>query len=512
MLGNLVTSALGFVRQYVIARYFHAYQSDAFFAAYTVPQMFYDLAIGGAIAAALIPTFTRLQKDDRDHFWQVVSAVFVLASAVVIVLIVVLEIGAAPLMNLIAAGFRTSRGHRRLTLSIELVRLMLPTLFFWALSAVSLAALYSLGRRVAASFATACFHLGIIVVGYVVGVRLGMGVAALSLGAIAGAAAQFAVQIPSLWRARGKGWVWLTTRIDLRDPMVRKIVILYGPVALGIVVSIAGQIADVEFKSHLHSAGWYSDMQYATTLVQFPVGIVVAALGLAVLPMISSDAAAGQLDAFKSKLGLGFRLVLVLMVPAALGLMLLGQPIANLLFHHGQLSAGQTVQIGRALLGYAPQLPFIGIDQLLIFAFYARHNTVVPMLAGVAGVCVYVISALVLDHIFDFQVLGLAIANTLQIVFHMTLLLILLTRWIGTVEVRSTLVTLGKVVVATAGMCLGLAAVHALTSANFAGALATVLNVAAPMAAAVVIYLAALYLLKLNEMSVLAASIRARLG
>ena len=113
---------------------------------------------------------------------------------------------------------------------------------------------------------------------------------------------------------------------------MRKILFLYGPVALGILVSMAGQIADLEFKSSLSGTGRYSDMQYATTLVQFPVGIVVAALGLAVLPMISSDAAGERLGEFKDKLGLGFRVVLVLMVPAALGLMLLGGPIASVIF------------------------------------------------------------------------------------------------------------------------------------------------------------------------------------
>src|ERR1039458_6275491 len=106
MLGNLVTSALGFVRQSVTAGYFSHVQTDAWFAAYTVPQMFYDLIIGGAIAAALIPSFTRLAQAGKEDFWRVVTTIFVLAGLVVLVMIGVLEIAAHPFMALIASGFK----------------------------------------------------------------------------------------------------------------------------------------------------------------------------------------------------------------------------------------------------------------------------------------------------------------------------------------------------------------------------------------------------------------------
>ena len=508
MLGNLATSVLGFVRQFVTGTYFHGPQTAAWFAAYTVPQMFYDLVIGGAVAAAMIPTFTRLAEANREDFWRVVTTVFLLAAAVILILIGILELSAAPLMSLIAAGFQQKGGHRSLVLSIELVRVILPTLFFWGLSAVALAALYAVGRRVAASFATACFHLGIIVAAILLGHVLGLGIVALPIGAVAGAASQFLVQVPSLWQTRRSIATWIGKRVDFHDPAVRRILILYGPVAAGILVSMAGQIADLEFKSQLRPVSRLSDMQYATTLIQFPVGIIVAALGLAVLPMISSDAAAQRMGEFKQKLGLGFRVVLVLMVPSALGFVLLGQPIATLLFHHGDLSAGQTAQIARSLLGYAPQLPFIGIDQLLIFAFYARQNTVTPMLAGVLGVCVYVAFAFLL---FPMGVLGLAIANTLQITVHAILLLVLLTRAVGWIEGRELGITLGKVAVAVAAMSGAILLVQAGLSHASLGRFAVLWNVAIPMAAAIGAYCLALYVVRLDEVGVIRDAVVARI-
>jgi len=506
MLGNLVTSALGFVRVLAIGFAFGASpKTDAWFAAYTVPQMFYDLIIGGAIAAALIPAFTGLAESSKRDFWRVVTTIFVLAAVVLVVMIGLLEIGAQPLMSVVASGFNLKRGHGRLALSAELVRVLLPTLFFWGLSAISLAALYSLGKRVAASFATACFHLGIILAAVFLASPLG--IVALPIGASAGAAMQFLVQVPSLWRSRREVKDWVGRHIDFHDPHVRQILVLYAPVALGIVVSIGGQIADTNFKSHL-SVGDLSAMQYATTLIQFPVGLVVAALGLALLPMISSDAAAERIGDMKAKLGLGFRLVLVLMVPSAIGFITLGHPIASLLFHHGKLGPLGASHIATALLGYAPQLPFIGFDQLLIFAFYAKRNTVTPMLAGVFGVCIYVTCAFLL---FPLHILGLALANTIQIVLHALLLFMLLIRSIGGIDARLVLETAVKVGVASAIMAAAILLINPWTGDHALGRYTTLWAVALPILAAVTVYIAALYLLKVEEVRLIRDGVLARI-
>lgn len=507
MLGNLVTSALGFVRQFVTARYFGASsQTDAWSAAYTVPQMFYDLVIGGAIAAALIPSFTRLVQTNRQDLWRVVDTIFVLAAAVLVVLIGILELAAHPLMALMASGFNVKHGGGRLDLSVSLVRVILPTLFFWGMSAISLATLYSLGKRVAASFATACFHLGIIIAAVILAAPLG--IIALPIGAATGAAAQFLMQVPSLVRARrGAGW-GVRTGIDWRDPTVRKIIALYAPVALGILISIAGQIADVEFKTHLPRIGDFFDMQLATTLIQFPVGIVVAALGLAVLPLISTDASAGRIDDLKDKLALGFRLVLVLMVPAAFGFAVLGHQIVALLFQHGRFHAAGTANTATALLGYAPQLPFIGIDQLLIFAFYARHNTVTPMLVGVFGVGVYLGAALLL--IQPLGILGLALANTIQIGLHALVLLALLFRSVGTLAERKIWTTGLKVLTASGVMALTILLVKGwVTSAAF-GRYVHLWSVALPMVAAIGVYALLLVVLRVEEVRVIRDAVASR--
>jgi putative peptidoglycan lipid II flippase len=235
---------------------------------------------------------------------------------------------------------------------------------------------------------------------------------------------------------------------------------------------------------------------------------VVAALGLAVLPMISSDAAANRIEDFKDKLAVGFRLSLVIMIPATFGLVVLGRQIVTLLFQHGHFTPMDTTHTTTALLGYAPQLMFVGIDQLLIFAFYARHNTVTPMLAGVFGVIVYVVAAFIMLE--PLQILGLALANTIQIGIHALLLLILLLAVIGPFPRRSLLTTTTKVLVASAVMAAIVLAVNRLIATTSFGHFDHLVAVIVPMGAATATYAFLLLVLKVEEVSLIRDAVMAR--
>jgi putative peptidoglycan lipid II flippase len=506
MVGTLTTSVLGFVRAFVIARSFGAGpQTNAFFAALVVPQMFYDQLIGGAIAAVLIPTFSRLAEEDEAELWRVVGSIFALVLVVLGVAVLLLELAAYPLMTAIISGFVHKKGV--VPLSVHLVRLLLPALVFMGLSGVAIATLYSLQQRAVAAFAPSWYHLGIITATLVATNR--WGIAALPVGAVAGAALQFGVQLPSILRAHARsGARSLRIRVDLRHPMVRRILRLYLPVAAGIVVSIVGQVIDFNFKSHLPQTDGLSVMQYATQIIQFPVGIIALALGMAVLPAISTDAAAARLQGFKETLDLGFRLVLVLMVPAMVGLLVLATPIITLLFQRGQFHHLASVHTATALLGYAPQLPFVGIDQLLIFAFYARHDTLTPAVVGVMGVGIYVAAAALL--IGPLTILGLALANTIQIGSHAAILLVLLLRAMGPLPVRKLLVTGAKVALASAIMALAIFGVERWFSPDDIGRFSRLAAVCVPMLAAFAVYVSLMALLRVEEAGLAWGIVRSR--
>lgn len=423
MAGNLAGSLLGFVRQSTVTAVFgQGAGTDAFFATSVIPQMFYDLTIGAAVSAALIPSLTEIaERAGAASFRRVLGSVLGLAWVVLAVVVLVLVILAGPLVHLLLGTQHCGSGHRDLVLAVRMARVLIPTLLFLGSSAVFLSGLYALRRFTVSAFAGSFYHLGVIAGALLLARPLGA--MALPTGAVAGSVVQAAIQVLPLAR-RGALPV---PRLSL-SPEVRQILKLYAPVAAGLLVSVAGQVIDINLKWRL-TCGGLTAMQQATTLVQFPIGIAVAALGYAVLPSISADAAAQRMDDFKRTLAAGFRFVLFLTIPASLGYIALATPIVSLLFQHGRVTPTAVGRITTALVGYSIQIPFVGVDQLLIFAFYARKNTVTPMLVGVVGVGIYVGSALFL--LPRYHILGLALANTIQNAVHALILAVLLVLTIG---------------------------------------------------------------------------------
>lgn len=202
-------------------------------------------------------------------------------------------------------------------------------------------------------------------------------------------------------------------------------------------------------------------MRFATTLVQFPLGLVGSAVAFAVLPTLSRHAAAGPApngaNAYKATLARGISMVLMLIVPASVGLAVLREPLVRLLFQHGAFDAEATARTALAFLCYSPSIPFAAVDQLLIFAFYARKNTVTPVLVGVAGVVVYLAVALTLLPTLGMA--GLVLANSAQWIVHALILLTLLWRTIG--GLRGYGLGWSTLKVVAAGLIMGLAVLAA---------------------------------------------------
>lgn len=505
MLGNLSTSFLGFVRQAATVDVFGTGPNTAaWFAASIVPQMFYDLTIGAAISAALIPTFTAIAEGEgADELARTVGAVLALAWTVLAAVVLILIAFAGPLMNLLLHAY-PHQNFAAVDRSIQVVRLLLPSLFFLGTSAVLLSALYSMKRFTVPAFATMFYHLGII--GGAVILARPLGILALPVGAVAGAALQAGVQVPALLRAGVRPRLRLTL-----SPTIRRVLRLYLPVAAGLLVSVAGQIIDLNYKASLgtNDLAW---MSVATTLVQFPIGIGVAALGFAILPSISSDAAFGRPGQFKDTLATGIRLVLFLTVPAAIGFLAVGTPIIRLILEHHRFHPTDTAYTVKALTGYCLQIPFVGVDQLLIFAFYARKNTVTPMIVGVLGVLLYVVIGYILKahlHIF-----GLALANSIQNSAHGLVLLGLLIGAIGPFGGRSLLTSIARTL--AAGIVMGILTVLATdAAANTLGVTtltAKLVTVGVAFLVAAVTYIGTSALVRSQELTYVVQLARSRLA
>jgi putative peptidoglycan lipid II flippase len=416
--GNVASRVLGLARETVIADLFGATGLvSAYRVASIVPTMIYDLLIGGMISAALVPVFTDYAAPRRrDELGRLASVVLTVAGLSLVALIAVLELFAPQLVWALSGGFDAQLQAE----TVALVRLILPATLFLGLSGVTTGLLYSLRRFAYPAFVVAVFNASIIGLAVLAGRR--WGIASLAVGVLVGAFLQVALQAPGLRDLR------LRPALDLAHPGLRRIGVLYLPVVLGLVISQIGVAIDRNLASHTgeQTIAW---MAAATTLIQFPLGLVVAAISLAALPTLAASASTENRECFRQTLTTALRMVLVLILPATVGLWLLGRPVIGLLFEHGAFTAFDTRQTNLALGFYLIGLPCAAVDQPLIYAYYARKNTRTPVLVGVMSIGVYLVVALAL--IGRWGMVGLVLANSAQWLSHALVMLGLIRRGDG---------------------------------------------------------------------------------
>jgi len=484
--GNVSSRALGLVRETVIADLFGATGLvSAFRVAAIVPTMIYDLLVGGMLSSALVPVFSEYAAlKDRAELWRLVSAMLTLAAIALGLLLLIIESFATPIAWLLGGGFDPGL----LAVTARLIRILAPSIVFFGLSGVATGLLYTLRRFRYPAFGAAIYNAGIVIAA--LAFQRQFGIQALAVGVMLGSLMQLLVLLPDLRDTR------LRLTLALGHPGLRRILRLYVPIAAGLVISQIGIIIDRNLASHTgpQSIAW---MQYATTLIQFPLGLVSAAISLAVLPSLSQLAAKNDLIAYKATLATGLRLVVVLLVPATVGLFVLSKPVVTLLFQHGDFGPGDTVQTAAALRIYLLGLTFAAIDQPLIFAFYARQDTWTPAIVGMIGVLVYV--GVALSLVGRFGMMALVFANSVQLTSHALIMLALLWRRLGHLGGHGLPRLLAQTVLAS-GIMGGVAwtVLHS-PLAGGSTLLGRLAAVALPAASGLIVYGLLLTILQVNE-------------
>jgi len=523
MLGNLGSSLMGMIRQQVVASLGSSIGAP-FTSAISPAQTFNDFLINGSINGALIPTFNDYAATEkRDELRRLV---FTMVNLVFIIMLV-----AAIGFLFISAWFVPNVQVRGYTAQEKLLTIQYARIIFFSLLAlgpfaVLQAALFARKEFGWPAVATSAYHIGIIL-GAIVGSIAGehyLGYLGIAFGVIIGAMGEIALLIPGM-RNQQLRYMFV---LDLKHPALRRILKLYAPVAFSFLVSaffifldqsLASQtpclsLSSLHPTSHSCGADNYLAMRLATTLIQFPGGLVATALSVAVLPTLAEHARSGDNERFKATLLLGFRLGLLLMIPAAAGLIVLQLPIVTLLFQHHNYNPYNSALTAIALQNYAYQLPFVAIDQLLLSAFYARKNTITPVVVGIICFAGYLAVALPF-----WQTVGmpaLAFANTVQNSLHPIIMLVLLRLAIGPLRVREVIPAGLKILVATAAMVavawglqvlLGHTALFSLN--HLLGQFLTVVVVGC---VAVGVYIGGVLLLKVEEIGLMKGIVLAKLG
>jgi putative peptidoglycan lipid II flippase len=500
-LGNIASRIFGLVRDNRNAYFFGATGSmSAFEAASLVPKNIYELLVGGMVSAALVPVFSEYASQNKqDELWHLASILLSLVTVVMGGFLLLVEVIAPLVASTLVSGFDAPLK----ALTAQLIRIISPAIVFFGISGIVTAILYSQQVFTYPAIGAAVFNLGGILGTQLLARRVG--VSSLTLGIVLGALLQMAVQLPGLRGAR------LRFTLDLKHPALRRITILYLPVVLSLVVSQFGIVVDRNLASRVgqQTIAW---MAAATRLREFPLGLVSTAVSMAVLPALSRLNLLTGRDEFKDTLGLGLRLVMVLIIPAAVGLAILRSPVISLLYQHGEFTPQDTVQTARALLLYLLGTPAAAIDLLLVIAFYSQKDTVTPVIVGIVCVGIYLLAAPVLAFALGWGMLGLVAANSLQLSAHALITLFLMHRRVGNMERLGLLSTLARV--SLAALVMGVAAYATLVILQRAmpGAQLSqqILRVGAAGGVGVVVYLAAVLLLQVGEARMLTNLLRGR--
>ena len=497
-----IARILGFAREAVMVTLFgQNYLTDAYRAAFSIPDFIYMMLVGGALSAAFIPVFSSyISTGQEDLAWESASVVFNYIFLLLLVLIAVAYIFTAPLMNLLAPGLPAKYA----AVAVSLTHIMFIQTFFMALSGIAQGILNSYNEFVAPALGSILYNLLIIVIGVLLVKQLG--IIAFSYGVVIGAVLNFAIQIPALRRVGIKyRFSW-----DYKNPGFRKIIILMVPVLIGLSVGEFNLFVTQNLSSSV-GAGMISAQNLAQKIMNLPVGIFGGAIAIAVFPTLTALTARGEMADFRRTSSLGLRAIFLVTIPASFGLAALGEPLIKMLFQQGQFTASMSHITSLVLMYFCIGLFAYSGIMVLNRSFYALKNTIIPLIAGVTTIILNVILSLQL--VGPMGIRGLALASSLAGIFNLVILLIMLRLKAGPLGGRKIISSFSISVLASGVMYL---VVHycsnfMLQSLSFADKINQLLSVAVGIGLGAIVYGVIVYCFKLEESELLLAMIKKKL-
>jgi len=422
----------GLVRDMVIASVFGAgYAADAFFVAFTIPNLLRRFFAEGSLTAAFVPTFAAVHhRDGADAGREVLRICWTLLLLVLAGVTIVGVLASPWVVRIIGYGFVEVPG--KLELTDLLNRIMFPYIFFVSLVALLAGALNVQGHFLSPSLSPVLLNLAMIAAALLMTPLFAEPIVALAVGVLLGGIVQLLMQLPVIYR------YGYDLRLDFRfrHPAVRQVTRLMLPGIVGVAIYQINVVVTRLFASLLQE-GSVSWLYYGQRLFEFPQGIFVVSLAQAVLPSMSRQLATHDQAGFRESLRFALVLILLVTLPAAVGLMLCAEAIYSLFFLGGAFSATDVSQAAVALAWYAPGLIFVGISRVAAPTFYALQDTRTPVQVSFWTLLVSVVCSLLLMG--PMQHAGLALALTLSSVFNACALLWLLNRRIGGIDLRGML-------------------------------------------------------------------------
>jgi putative peptidoglycan lipid II flippase len=426
----LCSRVLGLIREQVFAGLFGAGRNlDAFLMAFRLPNMLRDLFAEGALSTAFITTFSKkIATEGDESAWRLANKVATL-TAVFMSIVTLLGILFAP--QLIEVMTWWSWSPEKTELTILLTRVMWPFILLVSLAALVMGMLNAKHVFGAPAMASSFFNLGSIIGGVALGWWFdphfgARSLIGLAIGTLIGGLWQLTAQFPSLRRVGYK----YRTDVRWRDSGVRTILILMGPAVIAASAVQVNVLINSGFAARLGD-GPVSWLNIAFRLMQLPLGIFGVAVGTVTLPLVSRNAALGDIPAFRAALAHAMRLVMLLTIPAAIGLIILAHPIISVIYEHGRFTAESTQRTAEALRFYAIGLAGYSAVKVLAPAFYALDKRHLPMLVSLLSILLNLGLNWFLTLHLHWGHQGLALSTSLVAVTNFLLLYIMMQRYAG---------------------------------------------------------------------------------
>lgn len=426
MVAFIISNLVGVVRGIVITGAFGtSAELDSFNAANRIVEMLFNLVAGGALGSAFIPTFTSfLARDDRPGAWRLASGVTNLVFLALILISILAWVFAPQIVRdglfLLVPGSDPVQE----ALTISLLRIMLPSVVVFGMSGLVMGVLNAHQVFLIPAIAPAMYSLGMILGTWLL--PADWGIRRLAIGVVAGALMHLLVQMPGLWRLRDRAY---HAYLGIRDQAVLKVFRLMGPRLLGVAVVQLNFIVNTVIALG-QPEGSVTAITLAFSLMLMPQMAVAQSAAIASLPTFSAQVALAQLDEMRNSLASTLRAVLLLSIPASVGLIVLRTPLVALLYQRGAFTARSTELVAWALLWYAAGLVGHALVEILSRAFYALHDTRTPVIVGVITMGLNIGFSLLFSAWFARIGLlphgGLALANSLATGMESIVLIILM--------------------------------------------------------------------------------------
>lgn len=506
MIAILLGQITGLARGIVVANTFGAsHELDAFFAANRVSETLFLLVAGGALGSAFIPTFTGLlAKAEKDAAWRLAVSV---ANAVTLTLSILAGLVAlfAPQVVRYALAPGLAADPQLFPLTVSLLRIQLISAVLFGIGGLIVGILNAHQIFLIPALTPALYQLGIIF--GALALSPFMGIYGLAWGVVVGSALYFTVQIPSVFKLFAN--YAARVKPDFRDANFIQVIFLMGPRLLGVAVVQLNFWVNTWLASQM-AGGSVTGLYYGFSLMIMAQTVIAQSVAIAAMPTFSAQHALGKQEELRGSLAAALRGVMLLALPAAVGLMILRAPLVALLYQRGEFDAHAAEIVAWALLWYAAGLLGHSIMEVLTRAFYAQHDTKTPVIIGSVAMGLNVVFSALFSRWFAalgwMPHGGLALANSLATALEATALFLMMRKRLDGIEGQYLL--RGLIPATLSALAMGLALlgwlrVGATWSAWILAPLGVIFGGG--------VYFAGLYLLRVPELAQIVGGVTRRL-